>query len=155
MIVRDDAVTLWYSQKHRTTVTGPGNPKMVSSTHNSRQASMPAVEEQNRMVDHSQAKELIARLLDKGEQVHPSDLTMFYAWIYSSYIALEPFPSEHRRFRQHCMDSFDPPRRRLRVGRHILRLALEQNGKNFVIKAEAISENYMRLLERALASKKS
>ncbi len=107
------------------------------------------------MVNLSQAKELIGRLLATGEQVQPSDLTMFYAWIYSSYIALEPFPSAHGKFRRHCMDSFDPPHRRLRIGRHILRAALAEDGKNFVIEGEAVSENYMRLLERALASKKS
>lgn len=101
------------------------------------------------MVKEAQAKELIMSLLQRGETIDPRDMTLFYAWMYSSYLALEPFPSAHRKYCERCFDSFDSPGRRLRNALYILKSALKKAERgSFRIKEDKISADYAMLLDR-------
>jgi len=102
------------------------------------------------MVSPTEARELIASLIYRGENLDPHDMTILYGWIYSSYLALEPFPTEHRKFCRSCLDSFDPPRKRFQSGLALLRTALEEAEKGLSINAGKLSEDYKRLLKRVL-----
>jgi hypothetical protein len=101
------------------------------------------------MAKETQARELLLSLVKRGETLDPRDLTLFYAWMYSSYIALEPLPSAHRKYCKHCFDSFDEPGKRHRVALCILRSALETAlQSSFEIKEHKISADYANLLTR-------
>jgi hypothetical protein len=102
------------------------------------------------MVSPVEARELIASLINRGENLDPYDMTILYGWIYSSYLALEPLPTEHRKFCRSCLDSFDPPRKRFQSGLALLRTALEKAEKGFAIDEGSLSEDYKRLLKRVL-----
>ena len=101
------------------------------------------------MVKEAQAKELIVSLLKRGETIDPQDMTLLYAWMYSSYLALEPFPAAHRKYCKRCFDSFDPPAKRLRAALLILRSGLRKvEAGYFQIKEDKISADYTNLLKR-------
>jgi hypothetical protein len=100
------------------------------------------------MVSGAQAQGIIASLIKQGEGLDTRDMTVTYAWIYSSYIALEPFPDEHSKFCERCLDSFDPPRKRFKVALLLLRSALKKAEAGLVVQEDAISANYTMLLER-------
>ena len=102
------------------------------------------------MVSYAQAKELIESLVNRGEGLDPRDLTLFYGWVYSSYVALEPFPSEHRRFCRRCLDSFDTPDRKLKTGLVLLKSALGKQEKCLPLAEMTLSSDYLKLLARFL-----
>ncbi len=104
------------------------------------------------MVSKLQAKELIRSLVKRGEMLDPGDMTLFYGWVYSSYVALEPFPGEHCSFCKRCLDSFDPPDRKLRRGLLLLRSALGKLEKGISFPRIVVSEDYLKLLHRSLQS---
>jgi len=101
------------------------------------------------MVKEEQAKELVLSLLQRGETIDPRDLTLFYAWMYSSYLALEPFPSAHRKYCERCLDSFEGPSKRLKAALLIMKAALRRAERGpFKIKEDSISTDYAKLLTR-------
>ncbi|MBI4964779.1 MAG: hypothetical protein HY913_15995 [Desulfomonile tiedjei] len=102
------------------------------------------------MVTPADAKELLASLIRRGETLDSHDMTVLYGWIYSSYIALEPFPWEHRKFCERCLDSFDPPGKRFASGLLVLREALEKSDKALTIREAKLSDDYKKLLRRVL-----
>ena len=102
------------------------------------------------MVNHLQAKELLESLVNRGESLDPRDLTLFYGWIYSSYVSLEPFPSEHLRFCHRCLDTFDTPNRKLKAGLALLKSAVGKAEKGLPIPDSIISQDYVKLLNRFL-----
>ncbi len=102
------------------------------------------------MTNHLQAEELIESLINRGESLDPRDLTLFYGWIYSSYVSLEPFPLEHRKFGERCLDSFDIPNKRLKVGLSVMKAALEKAKKGLPIEDSSVSDDYKKLLHRFL-----
>jgi hypothetical protein len=106
--------------------------------------------EAGEMVSNTQAKALIKSLVNRGESLDPKDLTMFYGWVYSSYVALEPFPSEHCKFCERCLDSLDSPERKLRRGLILLRTALGKLKRVPQLPEIAISKDYLNLLHRFL-----
>jgi hypothetical protein len=101
------------------------------------------------MVNHTQAGKLIRTLLSRANTLDPRDLTLFYGWVYSAYLALEPFPKEHKRFGRRCLDSFDPPSQKLKVGSILLETALWKSENNIPLK-EDVSQDYEKLLERTM-----
>ncbi|AFM25384.1 hypothetical protein [Desulfomonile tiedjei] len=101
------------------------------------------------MVNHIQAGTLIRTLLSRADTLDPRDLTLFYGWVYSSYLALEPFPNEHKKFCRRCLDSFDSPNRKLKVGCVLLQSALWKSEHNIPIK-QNVSEDYRKLLQRSM-----
>ncbi len=102
------------------------------------------------MVNYVQAQELLKSLVNRGQGLDPRDLTLFYGWVYSSYVALEPFPSEHRRFCERCLDSFDTPDRKLKRGMLLLKSALEKLEKGSALPKLSPSKDYLKLLTRFL-----
>jgi len=102
------------------------------------------------MVNPAEVKGLIASLIRRGESVDPHDMTVVYGWIYSSYIALEPFPAAHRKFCEICLDSFDPPRKRFESGLTLLREAFEKMDEDFTVHEDKLSEDYKRLMRRVM-----
>jgi hypothetical protein len=102
------------------------------------------------MVSNTQAKALIKSLVNRGESLDPRDLTMFYGWVYSSYIALEPFPSERCKFCERCLDSFDSPDRKLSRGLVLLRIALGKLKRMPPLPEAEVSRDYLNLLHRFL-----
>lgn len=100
------------------------------------------------MVSPAEARELIASLIRRGETVDPHDMTVVYGWIYSSYLALEPFPADHRKFCKRCLDSLDPPGKRFKSGLTLLKQAFEKIDEDFTIRDDRLSEDYKRLLRR-------
>jgi len=101
------------------------------------------------MAKETQARELLLSLLKRGETIDPHDMTLFYAWMYSSYLALEPLPAAHRKYCERCFESFDDPGKRHRVALCILRSALEKAQQaSFQIKEHKMSADYAKLLSR-------
>lgn len=102
------------------------------------------------MTNHLQAEELIESLINRGESLDPRDLTLFYGWIYSSYVSLEPFPLEHRKFCGRCLESFDSPNKRLKAGLSLMKAALEKAKQGQPIQDSSLSNDYRKLLNRFL-----
>lgn len=101
------------------------------------------------MAKEAQARELLLSLIKRGETLDPHDMTLFYAWMYSSYLALEPLPAAHRTYCERCFESFDDPGQRLKAALCILRAALEKaQRRSFKLKEQMMSPDYSRLLYR-------
>ena len=100
------------------------------------------------MVSHARAEELIRSLVKKGECLDPRDLTLFYGWVYSSYLSLEPFPSVHVRFGRRCLDKFDAPDRKLKIGLCLMKSALQRIENGADIPDSMLSKDYLSLLDR-------
>ena len=102
------------------------------------------------MVKKTHAKELISLLITLGETIDLKDMLFFDAWLYSSYLALEPFPSERGQFRELCFDSFDVRSRRLTAALVILKSASKKAERSFKIQKSKTSVDYVRFLNRFL-----
>ncbi|MBI5250669.1 MAG: hypothetical protein HY912_14355 [Desulfomonile tiedjei] len=100
------------------------------------------------MVNHLQAKELLQSLVNRGESLDTRDLTLFFGWIYSSYVSLEPFPVEHRKFCERCLDSFDSPNIRHQAGLALLKSALAKAERGRPIPDSTVSKDYLNLVNR-------
>ncbi len=91
-------------------------------------------------------KNMITWLLRWGHKIDPEDMTSFDAWLYSCYLALEPFPSDHCRYREHCLDSFESPDKRLRAARSILRTVSKKANGSLNIRPKQVSPYYDMIL---------
>jgi len=102
------------------------------------------------MVKKGHVKEFISLLITRGETIDLRDLPAFDAWLYFSYLALEPFPSDRDQYREHCFDSFDVPSRRLMAALVILKSVSKKAERSFQIQRSKISADYISLLNRFL-----
>gem|GEM_PF-2269898 len=102
------------------------------------------------MVTVDQARELIASLFDLGKNIDPDDLSVLYGWIHSAYVALQPFPEEHGRFRDDCRNSLGAPRERFHAGMAALEAAREKVCEKNLSPLQEPSPEYLKLLQRVL-----
>lgn len=100
------------------------------------------------MVSQAEAQKFLLSLIKLGKTLDPEDTTVLYGWLYSSSVALQPFPSEHDRFCNLCLHSFSPPETRLKMGLRIMKSALEKAESGLPIRQEHISDDYCKLLRR-------
>ncbi len=101
-----------------------------------------------KMVSQAEAKKFLSSLIKFGKTLDPEDTTVLYGWIYSSSVALQPFPAEHDRFCHLCLHSFSPPETRLKTGLKILKTVLEKAEAGLAICEDNISDDYCKLLRR-------
>jgi hypothetical protein len=102
------------------------------------------------MVTGDQARKLIASLFDLGKTIDPDDLSVLYGWIHSAYVALQPFPEEHRRFREDCRNSLGAPRERFQAGMAALEGALVNASQANLFPQHGPSPEYLKLLHRVV-----
>ncbi|HMK35052.1 MAG TPA: hypothetical protein VK463_08300 [Desulfomonilaceae bacterium] len=100
------------------------------------------------MVSRTQAKQFISSVMKFGKTIDPEDTTVLYGWLYTSSIALQPFPTEYSRFCDRCLHSFDSPETRLRTGLKILKAAAEKVDSEERIRLDKVTGEYFKLLER-------
>lgn len=101
-------------------------------------------------VQRTDVKEFILLLLDRGETIDPQDLSLSSAWLYLSYLALEPFPSDHQKYRERVFDSFHPPGKRIKTALFLLKSASKKTEGSFRFDRNNISADYTKLLKRFL-----
>jgi hypothetical protein len=100
------------------------------------------------MITYVEVTGLLDSLIKQGEILDTSDLTMFYGWMYSAYIALEPFPKEHRKFYHVCLDSCPALSDRQKYGLYLLNRAILKAPKKIRIQESAMSGGYLMLIKR-------
>lgn len=100
------------------------------------------------MITYVEVTGLLESLIRQGEILDTSDLTMFYGWMYSSYIALEPFSREHQKFYHMCLDSCPPLAERQQYGLYLLKRALTKTPKKVQIQETTMSGGYLMLIKR-------
>jgi hypothetical protein len=98
------------------------------------------------MLKKTQVKEFISMLISLGETIDLKDVHVFDAWLYCSYLALEPFPSEYGQYREHCFDSFDVRSRRLTAALVILKSASKKAERSLQFRKSKTSDDYVSIL---------
>jgi hypothetical protein len=92
--------------------------------------------------------EFLSCVIKFGKTIDPEDTTVLYGWLYSSSIALQPFPSEYERFCNLCLHSVSPPEERWKKGLKILKNTFDRAQSGLAINEDNISDDYVRLLRR-------
>jgi hypothetical protein len=95
-------------------------------------------------------KEFLLLLVARGETIDPLDMPFSDAWLYLSYLALEPFPSDHQKYRKRVFDSFQPPGKRIKTALFLLKSASRKTEGSFRFNKNNISADYTKLLKRFL-----
>lgn len=103
------------------------------------------------MIDHEQAKALIASLIDHGESIDPEELSVLYGWIHSAMVALEPFGQERKRFQDSCWRSLGPPAAMLEAGLSVLASVMKTAYVPWVLDENSVSAGYLNLINRVFS----